>query len=320
MEENQVRSIDPLKVFWSSKWKLLIFSMICTVTSYFVASYIPEVYESESSVLINPPKQDKSCDNLLNTTNIQGKRPYKEIQSISIGSYRDLVYTSGYLQNVIEQLKFKYPKIANNLHPNDLKNMISIKIPTVSSKAREIPSTVITFKVTGENPSMITEIANTITTLLAEESKKIRTEEIARLVKSNRAQYLSIKNLLVDKEHALEIFNRGTAVKTHKDNTSISEEKTNNFKHLKMEYISEEQLKYEILISKHSLKNLSERLAEIQTAESEQISDIRFLYKAIKPHSPISQNKLNIGLVSFVFSFTLAGAILFAKEYLEKLN
>ena len=321
MEENQARSLDPLKVFWSRKWELLIFTMVCTVTSYFITSFIPEVYESESSVLIDTPKGDESLNKLLKAQHIiQGKRPYKEIHSLSIKSYRDLAYTSGYLQSVIEQLKFKYPEIANDLYPQDLKNMIKIKIPIVSSNAAEIPSTLMSFTVKGHNPEMITEIANITTVRLAEESSKIRSNEISKIIKSNRAQHESIKKLLIHKENVLKNLNRGIAVKTHKLNTSISEEKTNNLNYSQSKYQNIEQVKNEILISKNSLIALSERLAEIQIAEAEKTSDVRFIYKAVKPRSPISQNKLNIVLMSFVVSLTLGGCISLAKEHLDNIS
>ncbi|MBC8342950.1 MAG: hypothetical protein H8E61_03090 [Bacteroidetes bacterium] len=396
MEENQARSIDPLKVFWSRKWELIILSMVCTVTSYFVTPFIPKVYVSDSAVLISPPKF-----NTKNTFNTQNT----ETDPLSIDTYKDLVYTSGYLQSVIEQLKLKYPKIANNLYPEHLKNMLSINTPIVpSSKSEIIPPSaqLLIFKVKGQNPEIITEIANIITTLLAEESRKMRANEIANISKSTRTQYLAIKKALIDQEHALGIFKRGT---THKLNTSISEEKTNNYNDLQSslgmtldirkktllfseveilrvrlelaesaskvasltaqtknhpdlltedflreqskrdsllakekflaesienykriilalerKYQREESAEREILVLKNSLVNLSKRLGEIQILESEKTSDIRFLSKAIKPHVPISPNKLNIVLISFVVSFTLGGGIALAKEHLDNVS
>lgn len=233
MEENQARSIDPLKVFWSRKWELLIFTMVCTVTSYFFTSFIPKVYESESAVLIDPPQFNKQFEKQCTSPFFSQKGTQdKDAGYLPIGSYRDLVYTSGYLQNVIEQLKLKYPKITNDLYPKKLKNMIRIKVPDVAPNQPALTSGLITFKVTGQNPAMITEIANIITTLLAEESRKMRANEIDSIFKSTRSHYLSIKKTLIGQKHALEIFKRETAVKTHKLNTSISEEKTNNFNHL----------------------------------------------------------------------------------------
>lgn len=225
MEKNQASSIDPLKVLWYAKWRLLILSMVCTVTSYFGAHFIPKVYESESAVLIAPAKFEKTDKD---TDALSSIVTYKEVDSLSIGSYKELVYTSGYLQSIIEQLRLKHSKIANSLYPEQLKNMIKIRTPAAPSKFAKASSKLITFKVRGEDPAMITDAANIITTLLTEESRKLRANEIAAIINSIRIQYLSIDKALTDKKHKLKIFRGETSKKIKELHNSVPEEKTND--------------------------------------------------------------------------------------------
>ena len=55
MEEIQNNPIDPLKVLWSEKWALLLFTLVVTGTSFFVSSYIPKQYQVKATVLVSPP-------------------------------------------------------------------------------------------------------------------------------------------------------------------------------------------------------------------------------------------------------------------------
>jgi polysaccharide biosynthesis transport protein len=190
MEETYNQTIDPIKVAWARKWPLLLFSLVFTTVAYFAAFLLPKIYESESTVLIIPPKFNKSD---------------RESDSLSIGSYRDLIYTSGFLQSIIEQLKSKTPKVSYPLYPENLKSMIFIDTP-VAASGESNASQLITFKVRGQDPVIITEIANILITLLASESRKMRANEIANISKFTRTHYLSNKEALATQEQALETF------------------------------------------------------------------------------------------------------------------
>jgi uncharacterized protein involved in exopolysaccharide biosynthesis len=180
MEETQNTSIDPLKVFWSRKWALLLFTLIATGTAVFAGSFLPKQYESKATVLLSPP--------MFNSE--------KQKSFFSIDSYRDLAKTSGVLQGVIDRLKSQYPNIQKTLYPKILEGMISIDTGAAKFTGAESKSALMSFRVRGRDPILLRDIANTLTTLLSEESRKMRANEIATISRVTQAQYISTKDAL----------------------------------------------------------------------------------------------------------------------------
>jgi uncharacterized protein involved in exopolysaccharide biosynthesis len=189
MEEIQNNPIDPLKVLWSEKWTLLLFTLVVTGTSFFVSSYIPKQYQVKATVLVSPPH--------FNVEN-------QEVGSLSIGFYRDLAMTSGVLQGVIDRLIPKYPNIKSSLYPTKLEKMITIDWGPEEFRVGAPRSAVMNFKVTGQrDPILLRDIANTLTDLLSEESRKMRANEIAAIFRGTEAIYISTKDALDKAEQAL---------------------------------------------------------------------------------------------------------------------
>jgi uncharacterized protein involved in exopolysaccharide biosynthesis len=189
MEENQDKTIDPLKVIWSRKWQLLIFATAVTIAAYIFSSYLPKTYQAKTTILPIPPRLDSDK---------------KKADFLSMNSYKDLVMTSGFLQSVIDIFKSENPNATITLYPKKLEGMISLKSSTIVKTKNQIPSALITFEVTGHDPKVITKIANILANLLAEESRKLRANEIATISRVTQAQYISSKNALGKLEQALQ--------------------------------------------------------------------------------------------------------------------
>jgi uncharacterized protein involved in exopolysaccharide biosynthesis len=202
MEETQNTSIDPLKVLWSRKWALLLFALIVTGTAVFASSFLPKQYEAKATVLLSPP--------LFNAGN--------QKSFFSIDSYRDLARTSGILQGVIDQLKTQHPNIQKTLYPKILESMISIDTGATKFKGGESKSALMSFRVSGHDPILLRDIANTLTSLLSKESRKMRTNEIAAILQVTEALYISTKGALDKLEQTFEetrINNHLESVKAH---------------------------------------------------------------------------------------------------------
>ena len=180
MEETQNTSIDPLKVFWSRKWALLLFTLIATGTAVFASSFIPKQYESKATVLLSPP--------MFNSE--------KQKSFFSIDSYRDLAKTSGILQGVIDRLKSQHPNIQKTLYPKTLEGMISIDTGATKFKGGQSKSALMSFRVRGHDAILLRDIANALTSLLSEESRKMRANEIAAISRVTQALYISTKDAL----------------------------------------------------------------------------------------------------------------------------
>ena len=180
MKEIQKNSIDPLKVAWSRKWAILLFTLTVTVATFFTSTFIPNLYESKATVLIAPPLFDRE-----NPTSF-----------FSIDSYKDLAMTSGILQGTIDRLEPKYPDIKNSLYPETLENMVSIETGVTKYKGGQSKSALISFKVTGRDPNLIKDIANTMANLLSEASKQMRIHEVEIIEKTIQTHYISTKDAL----------------------------------------------------------------------------------------------------------------------------
>ena len=161
MKEIQKSPIDPLKVAWSRKWAILLFILTVTVTTFFASTFIPNLYESKSTVLIAPPM-----------FNIEKPKSF-----FSIESYKDLAMTSGVLQGTIDRLEPNYTDIKNSLYPETLENMVSIQTGVSKFKGGEFKSALISFKVIGRDPNLIKDIANTMPNLLLEKIEIAKSEK-----------------------------------------------------------------------------------------------------------------------------------------------
>ena len=184
MEGIQNNPTDALVTLWSRKWAILIFTLIATGTAVLGSSFLPEEYEAKSTVLVSLPMPSDGEN---------------QIQSLSVSSYEDLVMTSGILQGVIDRLIPDYPNIKNSLFPKILEAMISID--TGVSKKSE--SLLMNFKVRGQNPLLIRDIANTTANLLSEVSGQIKKRKIKSIADTTNAQFISIKNRLSEVEKTL---------------------------------------------------------------------------------------------------------------------
>ena len=183
MEEIQNNPTDPLVTIWSAKWAILIFTLIATGTAVLGSSFLPKEYEAKSTVLVSLPADSTG----------------KPMGSLSISSYEDLVMTSGILQGVIDRLIPNHPNIKNSLFPKILEGMISID----TGDAKESQSLLMSFRVRGQNPLLIRDIANTTANLLSEVSGQIKKSKIQSIADTTNTQFISIKKRLSEAEKTL---------------------------------------------------------------------------------------------------------------------
>ena len=182
MKADSVTHVDPIKVVWSKKWQLLFFTLIVASAAYIFGSFLPPVYQAKATVLSIPP----SLDSAKNSSD-----------ALSMNSYRDLAMTAGFLQSVIDKFESEHPNTSVIFYPEILEKMISIESSTGASLINQTPSALITFKVTGNDPAVITKIANILTQQLTEASKKLRAKEIRAISQALQDQYnLTLESLL----------------------------------------------------------------------------------------------------------------------------
>ncbi|MFP6637332.1 MAG: GNVR domain-containing protein, partial [Nitrospinaceae bacterium] len=160
-----------------------IFTLIATGTAVLGSSFLPKEYEAKSTVLVS---------SLVPPTG-------QQMGFLSIGSYEDLAMTSGILQGVIDRLTPNYPNIKNLLFPKILERMISID----TGVAEKSQSLLMSFRVRGQNPLLIRDIANTIANLLSEVSGQIKKSEIKSIADTTNTQFISIKKMLSESEKTL---------------------------------------------------------------------------------------------------------------------
>ena len=155
-------------------------------------SFLPKVYEAKTTILISPP-----------TFKFNSKKDQEGV--LSTISYKELVMSSGILQSVVDQLEATFPKYKGLTNPEVLEKMILIKIPSTGNlKDHSRDANLMIFKVSGNDPLLIKEIADILTTLLAKESRKMRANEMKSILIYTKAQYLSAKTSLLKSEQALQ--------------------------------------------------------------------------------------------------------------------
>jgi len=194
MEEIQNNPTDALVTLWSRKWAILIFTLIVTgvvALGSFLLPPLPEVYEAKATVLVFPapyPYKQKQVGFLR-----------YDIGSLSVNSYKDLVMAPGNLQVVIDRLITNHPNIKNSLFPKTLEKMISIDMGDANG-SQALP---MSFRVQGQNPLLIRDIANTIANLLSELSGQIKKSKIKNIADTTNTQFVSVKKRLSDAEKTL---------------------------------------------------------------------------------------------------------------------
>jgi uncharacterized protein involved in exopolysaccharide biosynthesis len=271
MEEIQNKSVDPLKVVWSKKWQLLLFTMVVTIATYSFSSFLPESYQAKATVLSIPPSLDSA---------------EKNSEALSMNSYKDLAMTAGFLQSVIDKYKSENPNSSIILYPEILEGMIEIVSATGISLKNQTPSALITFKIKGSDPKIITEIINILTDLLAEESRKLRANESAAISQFTQAQYISTKDALGKLEQTLQNVRMNNHLESGLANLLV---KRVNLKHYEMELIKanvefiEEESKLTFLttqLAKHS-DMVAENLLKTHTNHESLVAKQKFLTKSI---------------------------------------
>ena len=153
---------DILKVIWSRKMELFLFSFVATAAAFIICFFLPKQYESKASILITPALVD----------------PQVKMVSLSPNSYKELATLPSVLSNVVDELKSKGIDPKNVLHPEILRKMIELENtgPKRKKPGELLDPFIITLIVKGNEPSLIKEVANTLLLFWVEEIKKVQKE------------------------------------------------------------------------------------------------------------------------------------------------
>jgi len=363
MEEIQNNPTDPLVTLWSRKWAILIFALIATVTAVVGSFFLPKEYEAKSTVLVFPePKIEKRG-------------------SLRSSYYKDLVMTSGILQRVIDRLIPNHPNIKNSLFPKILERMISID----TRDAKEFEALLMSFRVRGQNPLLIRDIANTTANLLSEVSEQIKKSKMSKIKGSadtTNTQFISIKKKLSEAEKTLntiraekpslldELMSMKKRLGVYNYQLTMLELQLNEesfklafYKEIKSElseFMKTDRIRAEIsiktLLAKKKLltksikqlkkmipllenKTMAMRLKEKPISRKIKVLEeqffllsklekhaqesriaggkIKLISKAIKPHLPVSPNRLKIILITLVLSLVVGMVAALAKKHLD---
>lgn len=264
MEEIQKNPVDALKVIWAKKWAILLFTLVVSGTASFASSFLPKQYESKATIIVSPP--------MINASQQMG--------SLSIDSYKDLAMTSGILQGVIDRLVAKHPDIKSSLYPKILEGMISVDTGVTKIKGGGSQSSLMSFIVRGQDPILIKDIANTLTSLLSEDSKKMRVNEVAAIYRVTEALYNSTKDDLGKLEQTLQ----DVRLNNHSNSWAINQGiKQINLKHFEMDLM---KANVELIEERSKLLSL--------TTQSKKHSDLvieRLLITRINNESLVAKQK-----------------------------
>lgn len=167
---------DYWEILKRRKWGMLLIAAVVMLLSASVALFLPSVYKSYSTIMIE--EQHIPSDFVMTTVNTYAEQRVENIKQ------RVMSFTQ--LWEIINQYKL-YSKIRENLTPEEVvaKMRSDVKVSTISAEIFDRrtgrPSAVTTSFVVayeGKNPNAVLRVTDTLTTLFLQQNLEVRQKQI----------------------------------------------------------------------------------------------------------------------------------------------
>ena len=291
--DTTTESVDYFWAVWKRKWFIVLFTLATLIGSYVVGNWLPKTYMVTTKVLISPPKVKSEL----------GGDP------MSMDSYNELASSPSLLEKIITTLDMK-GESGNKLYVESLQDSITIAGPKNrlhSAKKGMATSGFLSIGVIGGDPKQITDIANTWAEILTEESRNIRSNEVAAIYKETLAHYNSTRAKMKEIENDLKAARLKTnlALLQQELNTKKARLTVHQLKYMNIDMkLKERKISASSQTKLKKLKALNDKLAEkektaiaklIRTKDSDDIKwdALFFLYNKYNA-TQTENNLLNI--------------------------
>ncbi|MFP4662748.1 MAG: Wzz/FepE/Etk N-terminal domain-containing protein, partial [Halanaerobiales bacterium] len=194
---NEYEEIDLKELFMvvrDNKWfitgLLVVFVLIAAIYSMYLVS--PQ-YETSASLLILPSKYQTSLD----------------ISTLPIETYKSLAVTQAMKAAIIEDLNLTNED-ETPYTPSQLDDMMCVEVQaqTEIRGEEDVQVPLIVLRVKGSDPQRISDIANSWADNFMEDTREIRTSEVANVVSVIQSQFNETKDTLLSAKEELKDFNQ----------------------------------------------------------------------------------------------------------------
>ncbi|MFP4015793.1 MAG: GumC family protein [Halanaerobiales bacterium] len=193
---NEYEEIDLKELFmtvWNNKWFItglvVVFVLIAVIYSMF---FVSPQYETSASLLILPSKYQTSLD----------------VSTLPIETYKSLAVTQAMKASIIDDLDL-INEDGTPYRPSQLDSMMSVEVQAQTEvRGEDIQAPLIVLKVKGSDPELISDVANSWADNFMEDTREIRTSEVANVVSVIQRQFNETKDTLFTYKQELKDFNQ----------------------------------------------------------------------------------------------------------------
>lgn len=232
---------DIIKTLWDNKSFIITLFLIAVFASGIVSFFVLEPqYEARSTLLILPPRYTTSL----------------EVSTLPTDTYKSLAMTQSMKSQIIEELDLRHDD-GQVYSPSDLDNMMEIEVQAEPQKDNDNATVpLLVLKVTGSDPELISNIANTWADIFMNATKQIRVSEVQDVADVIQNQFDDTKEKLLDAKQELREFKEEKRLDLHREELHIKKNHLANYKNklislrnnLGSEKASYQQLEEEILV------------------------------------------------------------------------
>lgn len=209
MNENILTPIDYFAILRRRKWALMVPLLLIVIAVAVVALFLPSVYLSTSTILIEQREIPAEYVTTSMTTYAE-----QRIQSIN-----QRVLTSSKLLELIKQFdlytelkkKKTIDEVIAEMREDILLEPVNVEIADRRSGKTATATIAFTLSYEGENPQKVQQVANTITSLFLKEDLKVRKDQASSTHMFLKEEKERIQKNLADYEKDMAVFKQNNA-------------------------------------------------------------------------------------------------------------
>jgi polysaccharide biosynthesis transport protein len=270
MEEKEIDLRDYINVVWKRRKMILVIFLAAVIITAIVSLFMPKVYESSLTIMVNRPKYQLSLEPKIQTM---------VSPEVSVETYHDLINDRKLIEQVIQKLIIIDPAYAS-LKPDDLQNTI---------KMTAIPKTnLIEMKIQAGSRKKAIDIIDTWVKLFVESNENLNLQE-TKEAQTFILEQLKVTGENLDKrEEELSKFNEKNKIELL---TEQIQEKTSQIAQYEKDKV---ELGLSISIKEAELKQIEEELKkqDEKTVLSKSVTDDKEIEDAVKQKSNPTPSEL----------------------------
>ena len=214
-DEYELDFRELILTLWGYKWFIIGLCILAVLLAGIYSQYMMKPqYQARSTLLILPPTYTSSL----------------EISTFPVETYKNLAMTQSMKSQIIEKLDLKHDN-GQQYSPSDLDSMLGIEVQAQPrGEDDNLKAPLLLLKVTGSDPGLISNIANTWADIFMNDTRQIRKSEVQEIAGVIQNQFDDTKQKLLNTKQQLREFREQNRLELVKDELNIKKKHLSNNK------------------------------------------------------------------------------------------